>query len=196
VILKPCSDKEVLKTHFVSESENVNTATCSKPEASSSKVVTLSEPENQVTKVMNNSESKAPELQILKRSEPIKKVLRKTESEIQKPRFQEKKAVCAKSESMTKGSEPKVWKKTKQDNFRQRTQKKFKTPWTNPRGPTKIWVPKKDIVDATGVSKRRQTTEVLVPGQWLLATHDGRQVFVPNPDHERGRNCGIWSKPD
>ena len=102
MILKPCSDKEVLKTHFVSESENVNTATCLEPEASSSKVVTLSEPENQVTEV------KAPELQILKRSEPIKKVLKKTESEIQKSRFQRKKAVCAKSQSKTKGSEPEV----------------------------------------------------------------------------------------
>jgi len=68
VILKPCSDKEDLKTHFVSESEKVNTASCSEPEASSSKVVTLSEPKNQVTKVINNSESKAQELQILKRS--------------------------------------------------------------------------------------------------------------------------------
>jgi len=66
--------------------------------------VTLSEPKNQVTKVINNSESKAQELQILKRSEPIKKVLKKTESEIQKPRIQKKKAVSAKSESMTKGS--------------------------------------------------------------------------------------------
>ena len=75
--------------------------------------MTQSEPENQVTKVMNNSESKAPELQILKRSESIKHVLKKAESEIQKPRFQKKKAVCAKSKSMTKGSEPKVWKKTK-----------------------------------------------------------------------------------
>ena len=75
-------------------------------------------------------------MQILKRSEPNKQVLKKIESESQKPRFQKKKVVRAKSESMTKGSEPKVWKKTKQDNFRQRTQKKFKTPWTNPRGPT------------------------------------------------------------
>jgi len=153
--------------------------------------MTQSEPKNQETKIMNNSESKAPELQILKRSEPIKQVLKKAESEIQKPRFQKKKVVCAKSQSKTKGSEPKVSKKTKQHNFRQRTQKKFKTPWTNPRGPTKIWVPKKDTVDVAGVSKRRQKAEVLVPGQWLLATHDGRQVFVPNPDHERGRNCGI-----
>jgi len=106
VILKPCSDKEDLKTHFVSESEKVNT--CSEPEASSSKVMTKSKSENQETKVMNNSESRAPELQILKRSEPNKQVLKKTESESQKPRFQRKKAVCAKSQSKTKGSEPEV----------------------------------------------------------------------------------------
>ena len=196
VILNPCFDKEDLKTHFVSEFEKVNTASCSEPEATSSKVVTLSEPENQVTKVLNNSESKAPELQILKRSEPIKQVLKKAESENQKPRFQKKKAVCTKSKSMTKGSEPKVWKKTKQDNVRQRTQKKFKNPWTNPRGPTKIWIPKTDIVDVADVSKRKRKAEVLVLGQRLLATHDGRQVFVPNPNHERGRNCGIWRKPN
>ena len=88
VILKPCSDKEDLKTHFVSESEKVNT--CSEPEASSSKVMTKSEPENQKTEV-------------LKRSEPNKQFLRKTESESQKPRFQRQKAVSAKSQSKTKG---------------------------------------------------------------------------------------------
>jgi len=136
VILKPCSDKEELKIHFVSESEKVNTASCAEPEASSSKVMTKSKPENLKTKVMNNSKSKAPKLQILKRSEPNKQVLKKTESEIQKPRFTRKKVVCAKSQSKTNGSEPEVWKKTRQDNFRQRTQIKFKTPWTNPRGPT------------------------------------------------------------
>jgi len=194
VILKPCSDKEDLKTHFVSESEIVNTASCSEPEASSSKVMTKSKPKNQKTKIMNDSKSKAPELQILKRSKPNKQVLKKTESESQKPRFQKQKAVYAKSQSKTKGSEFVVWKKTKQINFRQKTQRKLKTPWTNPRGPTKIWVPKTDIVDVTGVSKRKRKAEVLVPGLWLLATHDGRQVFVPNPNHERGRNCGIWRK--
>ena len=126
VILKPCSDKEDLKTHFVSESEKVNTASSSEPEASSSKVMIKSKPENQETKVMNNSKSKAPKLQILKRSEPNKQVLKKTESEIQKPRFQRKKVVYAKLQSKTKGSEPEVWKKTKKDNFRQRTQRKFR----------------------------------------------------------------------
>ena len=103
VILKPCSDKEILKTQFVSEYEKVNTVSCSEPEASSSKVMTKSEPENQKTKVENNSKSKARELQILKRSEPNKQVLRKTESESQKPKFQRQKAVSAKSQSKTKG---------------------------------------------------------------------------------------------
>ena len=65
VILKPCFGKEDLKTHFVSESEKVNTASSSEPEASSSKVMIKSKPENQETKVMNSSESKAPKLQIL-----------------------------------------------------------------------------------------------------------------------------------
>ena len=58
VILKPCSDKETLKTHFVSESEKVKTASCSEPEASSSKVMTKSEPENQKTKVMKTLNQK------------------------------------------------------------------------------------------------------------------------------------------
>ena len=108
--------------------KKVNTASCSEPEASSSKVMAKSEPENQKTKVVNNSKSKAPELQILERSEPNKQVLKKIESESQKPRFQRQKVVNAKSQSKTKGSEPIVWKKTRQDNFRQKTQRKLKTP--------------------------------------------------------------------
>ena len=79
--------------------------------------MTKSKSENQKTKVTNDSKSKAPTLQILKRSEPNKPVLKKTESETQKPRFQRKEAVCVKSHSKTKGSEPKVWKKKGQDNY-------------------------------------------------------------------------------
>jgi len=110
VILKPCSDntKEGLKIHFVSESEKVKTASHSEPKASSSMVMTKSKPENQKTKVMNNSESKSPKLQILKRSESNKQVLKKTESETQKPRFQRKEAAFAKSHSKTNGYEPEV----------------------------------------------------------------------------------------
>ena len=177
VILKPCSDKENLKAHFVSESEKINTASCSEPEASSSKVMTKLEPENQETKVMNKSKSKALKLHILKRSEPNKQVLKKTESEIQKPRFQRKEASFTKSYSKIKGSEPKVWKKTEKEKFRQRTQNRFRTSRTNPRGHMKVWVPKTEIVDVAGVSKRKYKAEVLVSGQWLLATYDGRKVY-------------------
>jgi len=52
VILKPCSDKDELKIHFVSEFEEGigfikgNTASYSEPEASSSKEMTKSKPEN------------------------------------------------------------------------------------------------------------------------------------------------------
>ena len=58
--------------------------------------MTKLKPENQKTKVINNSKSKAPELQILKRSEPNEQVLKKTESESQKPIFQRQKVVNAK----------------------------------------------------------------------------------------------------
>ena len=44
--------------------------------------MTKSKLKNQKTEVMNNSKSKAPKLQILKRSECNKQVLKKTESEI------------------------------------------------------------------------------------------------------------------
>ena len=71
--------------------------------------MTKPKPENQETKVIKNYKSKAPKLQILKRSEPNKHVLKNTESEIQTSRFQRKNAVCAKSQSKTKGSEPEVW---------------------------------------------------------------------------------------
>ena len=130
--------------------------------------MTKSKPDNQKTKVTNDSKSKAPMLQILKRSEPNKQVLKKTESETQKPRFQRKEAICVNSHSKTKGSEPKVWKKKEQDNFRQKTQMRLRTPRTNPKGPMKIWVPKTEIVDIAGMSKRKRKAEVLVSGQWLL----------------------------
>ena len=44
--------------------------------------------------------------------------------------------------------------------------------------------------------KSKGRSQVMVPGQWLLMTHDRRKVYVPNPNNERGRNCGIWKQPD
>ena len=52
---------------------------------------------------------------------------------------------------------------------------------TNMRGPKKIWVPKSQIIPVADVLNRKAQGFKLVPGQWMLTTHDGRQVYVPRP---------------
>jgi len=76
-------------------------------------------------------------------------------------------------------------------NFKNKAQKKTESFRTNPKGPIKIWVPRSEIVDAADMLKRNGKEKVMVPGQWLLTIHDRRKVYVPNPNNERGRNCGI-----
>ena len=73
--------------------------------------------------------------------------------------------------------------------------KKSKTFSTNPKGPIKIWVPKSEIGNAADMSKSKRRSQAMVSGQWLLKAHDKREVFVPNPNNERGRKCGIWRQP-
>lgn len=50
---------------------------------------------------------------------------------------------------------------------------------TNPKGPKKIWVPKDKIVYVADVLSNQVKTPVLVPGLWVLTTHDGKKVYVP-----------------
>ncbi|KAK2450263.1 hypothetical protein QL285_009391 [Trifolium repens] len=101
----------------------------------------------------------------------------------------------AKSKSYTK---PKSFSKGL-NNFRASDrpykQKQPKALRTNPRGPIKIWVPKSEIVFVSDLHSKKARAAFLVPGQWVLASHDRRPAYVPNPDSERGRNCGIWRKP-
>ena len=52
---------------------------------------------------------------------------------------------------------------------------------TNKKGPKKIRVPKSQIVLVVGVLNGNAQGFKLVPGQWMLTTHDGRQVYVPRP---------------
>ena len=60
------------------------------------------------------------------------------------------------------------------------TNKKDKFPSrTNKRGPKKIWVPKDKIVYVADLLSNRVETPVLVLGQWVLTTHDGRKAYVP-----------------
>jgi len=43
--------------------------------------------------------------------------------------------------------------------------------------------------------KSKGGSQVMVPGQWLITTHEWRKVYVPNPNKERGNKCGIWTQP-
>ena len=52
---------------------------------------------------------------------------------------------------------------------------------TNPKGPKKIWVPKDKIVYVADVLSSQVKTPILVPGLWMLTTHDGKKVYVPKP---------------
>ena len=52
---------------------------------------------------------------------------------------------------------------------------------TNMKGPKKIWVPKSQIIPVADVLNRKAQGFKLVPGQWMLTTHDRRQVYVPRP---------------
>jgi len=91
---------------------------------------------------------------------------------------------------------PKVLNEHKPLNFKHKAQKKNKSFRTKPKWLIKIWVPKSVIIDVENMLKKKGKAEVMVHGQWLLTTHDGRKVYVPNPSHERGRNYGIYRKPD
>lgn len=52
---------------------------------------------------------------------------------------------------------------------------------SNIRGPKKIWVPKDKIVHVADVLSCKIKTPVMVPGLWLLTSHDGKKVYVPKP---------------
>src|SRR5580765_6156302 len=49
---------------------------------------------------------------------------------------------------------------------------------TNKRGPRK-WVPKNKIVYLADILDSSTETPVMVPGQWMLTTHDWRKAYVP-----------------
>ena len=49
---------------------------------------------------------------------------------------------------------------------------------TNHKGPG-IWVPKSKIIYVADILNGATETPVMVPGQWMLTTHDGRKAYVP-----------------
>ena len=52
---------------------------------------------------------------------------------------------------------------------------------TNRKGPKKIWVPKDKIIYVADILSSTTATPVMVPGLWVLTTHDGKKAYVPKP---------------
>src|SRR4051812_24469445 len=54
---------------------------------------------------------------------------------------------------------------------------------TNKKGPKKLWVPKEKIISVADIlgGKEDKQQNVMVPGLWVLATHDGKKVYIPRP---------------
>ena len=50
---------------------------------------------------------------------------------------------------------------------------------TNKSGPKKIWIPKDKIIHVADIFSSKAETPVMVPGLWLLMTHDGKKAYVP-----------------
>ena len=48
----------------------------------------------------------------------------------------------------------------------------------NQKVPKKIWVPKDKIVYVADVFDNKVETPVMVPGLWMLSTHDGKKAYV------------------
>ncbi|RDX75496.1 hypothetical protein CR513_44605, partial [Mucuna pruriens] len=49
---------------------------------------------------------------------------------------------------------------------------------TNKKGPKRSWVSKNMIVPVSYLLHNRKKTSIMVPGQWLLTSHDKRKVYV------------------
>ena len=65
--------------------------------------------------------------------------------------------------------------------FRCIHKKKQMSKGTKGHGPKKIWVPKYQIVPVVDILGRKRPWFKLVPGQWMLTTHDKGKVYVPRP---------------
>ena len=50
---------------------------------------------------------------------------------------------------------------------------------SNQKGPKKKWVPKEKIIYVADVLNSSVETPVMVPGLWMLASYDGKKVYVP-----------------
>ncbi|XP_058748093.1 uncharacterized protein LOC131620924 [Vicia villosa] len=50
---------------------------------------------------------------------------------------------------------------------------------TNPKGPKRMWVPKDKIIPVADLLHSTKDKHVMVPGLWVLTSHDGKKVYIP-----------------
>ena len=74
--------------------------------------------------------------------------------------------------------------------------KSSQTNATNLKGPRKIWVPKSQIIPVVDLLDRKKEKPVMVPGQWMLTSHDGRKVYVPKPKAPQWWTGNFWRESD
>jgi len=198
ISLKTCCEciKGGLKTFFVPEGAESKTVVQPEPEASSSKAKITSKPKNSKSKAMINSKPGTSKIKILKKAESVPQSLLKTESSILKSKAQKNKTVVASWKPKPNGVKPEVLVNQKHSNSKHKVQEvKSKSSSTNPKGPTKQWVPKSKIVNAADMPKGKRKAQVMVPGQWMLKAHDRREIYVPHPRNEGRRKCKVWRQP-
>ena len=53
---------------------------------------------------------------------------------------------------------------------------------TNKKGPKKLWVQMMKIIYVAYILSSKVKTPVMVPGLWMLATHDRKKAYVSNPE--------------
>lgn len=60
------------------------------------------------------------------------------------------------------------------------------------RGPKKARVPKKKIVDIVDLLRNHVKIPTTVLGQWIFATHEGRNMYITKPPDDGMRRNGFW----
>jgi len=62
---------------------------------------------------------------------------------------------------------------------------------TNRKGPKTVWIPKNKIIHLLDILNKRKDIPIMVPGQWLLMSHDRRKIF-PNLKLKKGGKVIFW----
>lgn len=63
---------------------------------------------------------------------------------------------------------------------------------TNHKWSKKMWVPKNRIIYVADILSNKVDTPVMVPGLWVISTHDRKKVDIPRAETKAWRFCRLW----